>query len=128
MNESVNRPNLRQLRIQAKDLRKAVQSGDVGAIARALPYFKQSGDFGLAEAQLVIARELGFDSWPELQRRLGDSSPGKSPAALFFEAIEAGREEEAIELLAEHPELAGLSRKNEWGWSSALHVVAEHGL
>lgn len=128
MNESVNRPNLRQLRIQAKDLRKAVQAGDQVALARVMPFFKQSVNFGLAEAQLVIARELGFNSWPELQRQHKEDSPTKSPAALFFGAIEAGREEEAIELLAEEPELAGLSRKTEWGWATAMHVAAEHGL
>jgi ankyrin repeat protein len=62
-------PNLDHLRRQAKELRDAARGGDAGALAR----FARSrgaappGPATLAAAQLVIARELGFASWPRLK-------------------------------------------------------------
>jgi ankyrin repeat protein len=53
--------NLEQLRKQAKDLVRAAKSGDAAAVARL-------GDLPLrlSSAQLVLAREHGFSSWPAL--------------------------------------------------------------
>lgn len=53
--------NLEQLRKQAKELLRAARAGDPGALGRL-------GDLPirLASAQLVIAREQGFSSWPAL--------------------------------------------------------------
>jgi ankyrin repeat protein len=53
--------NLEQLRKQAKDLIKAARNGDADALDRL-------GDLPvrLASAQLAIAREQGFASWPAL--------------------------------------------------------------
>jgi len=64
-------PSLRQLRNQAKDLRRAHRAGESNAVRRigeSHPRFSGSSqaeiaaaDIVLADAQLVIARELG--SW-----------------------------------------------------------------
>jgi ankyrin repeat protein len=72
--------DLRQLRNQAKDLRRAWKKGDTDAIrriAQSHPRFSgltpaevAAARFVLADAQLVIARELGFDSWPKLKKHI----------------------------------------------------------
>lgn len=63
------RPDLDQLRRQAKELRNSARDGDpvaAGRIARQVS--PRSGDaVTLAVAQLVIAREHGFASWPQLK-------------------------------------------------------------
>jgi uncharacterized protein len=86
------RPELDQLRHQAKDLLHAGQRGDSEAIARISAV---SGRVILSSAQLAIAREYGFPSWAklklEVERR--DILNGRDLSRL-------------TRLLAEHPELA----------------------
>jgi ankyrin repeat protein len=59
--------NLEQLRKQAKDLAKAAKGGDPAALSRL-------GDLPvrLASAQLAVAREQGFASWPALVHELAE--------------------------------------------------------
>jgi len=57
-----DRPSLEQLRKQAKDLLRAARAGDPAATQR----LGTTGDPLLADAQLAIAREYGFSSWPKL--------------------------------------------------------------
>lgn len=94
------RPSLVYYRKQAKALVKQVRAGDESALrrveashphlgarsARARPV-TQSAPFTLADAQLVVARELGARSWAELKRRLhAGASSGEAgqptPAAI----------------------------------------------
>ena len=60
-----DRPNLDHLRKQAKDLLSALRKGDAEAASRirALPGFKAGAKLALHDAQSVIAREYGFQSW-----------------------------------------------------------------
>lgn len=129
MSSSANRPDLRQLRIQAKELVRAVRAAEPAAVARVVPYVRSEAAFTLANAQLVIARENGFDSWPKLRRELDQTPPETrlSLSAQLFDAIDSGDEELVTELLAENPELAGASRRNEYGWVTPLHRAAEKG-
>lgn len=67
------RLNLEQQKKRAKDLLKAARAGDSDAVSR----FEQteheegsSSPFQLADAQRVIARELGFDSWAQLKHHV----------------------------------------------------------
>lgn len=81
--------NLRQLKNQAKELHRAWRAGDPIAIERFIQsHPKLSGQSAaeiaaapivLADAQLVIARELGFESWPKLKKHI-ESPP--LPASL----------------------------------------------
>src|ERR1043165_7763825 len=74
------RPNLEQLKHQAKDLLKSVKSGDPAAIQRFQEIHRQPSktpaaetspaSFSLSDAQLVIAREYGFASWPKLKEHV----------------------------------------------------------
>jgi hypothetical protein len=63
------RPNLEQLRHQAKDLLVGVRKGDASAVAE-LQEFRteriEPGDAKLADAQLAVARSYGIASWPRL--------------------------------------------------------------
>ena len=58
------RVDLRQLRIQAKELLKQAREGDDAALARIEAV---SGELMLTSAQLAIAREYGFPSWTRLK-------------------------------------------------------------
>jgi ankyrin repeat protein len=64
-------PNLDQVRHQARALQRAVRSADPGALDRVRAYGREPSDrFPLSAAQLVIAREYGFSSWPRLRHYL----------------------------------------------------------
>jgi hypothetical protein len=72
-------PSLEQLRKQAKDLLRAVRAGDPDALARVAASGPRPGEpLRLSGAQLVVAREHGFPSWPRLARTSG-GSPRTAP-------------------------------------------------
>lgn len=62
--------NLEQQRKLAKDLHRAARDGDAAAIARIRAVRSDaaapSRSLKLADSQLAVAREDGFDSWPKL--------------------------------------------------------------
>jgi hypothetical protein len=63
------RPNLEQLKNQAKDLLRAFRAGDADAAADFREYQKKAAEAAtarLADAQLVLARSYGLPSWPRL--------------------------------------------------------------
>jgi hypothetical protein len=74
------RPSLEQLKKQAKDLLKSHKSGDPDALRRIQEKHPDwcnrsalephATRFSLADAQLVIAREYGYDSWPKLKAQV----------------------------------------------------------
>ena len=71
MSELPERPNLDQLRRQARELLRAAVDGEPAALTRIRAV---SGRASLSVAQLAVAREYGFASWPalhaEVERRL----------------------------------------------------------
>ena len=73
-------PSLEQLRKQAKDLARAHRAGDPAAVARVREQHPRPADpLKLSDAQLVIAREHGFPSWPRLRayvERVAAHGPG----------------------------------------------------
>jgi ankyrin repeat protein len=107
------RPNLDHLKRQAKDLLHAARTQDAGALARfrTLPAFTHRSDADLAraplalhDAQSVIAREYGFDSWNALGERVDELTLEFAAAAdAFIEAATDGRTDRAERLLALHP-------------------------
>lgn len=63
------RPNLDQLRNQAKDLLRAIRQGEPEAIAELRQHHPKSiapPNAKLADAQLTLARAYGLPSWPRL--------------------------------------------------------------
>jgi hypothetical protein len=62
-------PDLRQIRRQAKQLLDGFTRGDGAAVAEVTAHYHsaQAATFALHDAQLVIARAYGFESWPKLK-------------------------------------------------------------
>ena len=62
-------PDLRQLRRQAKQLLEGFIRGDGAAVAEVTAHYHgaDAATFALHDAQLVIARAYGFESWPKLK-------------------------------------------------------------
>ena len=64
-------PTVEHFRRLARRLQRAVRAGDPEAAALIARYdFATGPDFPLSAAQLVVARECGFSSWPALRRQL----------------------------------------------------------
>jgi ankyrin repeat protein len=109
------RPNLEQLKRQAKDLLRAAQEKDPTAVTRfrALPAFALKTDaelaaleFALHEAQAVIAREHGLPSWQALRERVEELSLQYDEAvAAFIKGSLEQRLGRAERLLARFPNL-----------------------
>ena len=64
-------PDLDQLKRQAKELLDAFSAGDTAAVAEVKAHYHDANPFTFAlhDAQLVLARAYGFDSWPKLKAR-----------------------------------------------------------
>ncbi|MGH9735462.1 MAG: ankyrin repeat domain-containing protein [Candidatus Acidiferrales bacterium] len=91
------RPNLDQLRNQAKDLLRAIHGNDPDAVAELREHHPKAIDpseVKLADAQLVLARAYGLPSWPRLV-----------VACHMTEAIWRGDVETVRELVTRNPRL-----------------------
>ena len=101
--------DLNHLKHQAKDLLKARAEHDPQAAQRIRefhPQFKHAADgtifdaeFKLADAQLTIARERGFASWPRLKRRVETPTPADDLSLPFHERIQDAAFRRAVDLL-----------------------------
>jgi ankyrin repeat protein len=73
-------PSLEQLRKQAKELARAHRAREQAAVARVRAHHPHPAEpLKLSDAQLVIAREYGFPSWPRLRAyvdRVAAHGPG----------------------------------------------------
>ncbi len=106
-------PDPEQLRRQAKELLRAWRNADPAALARVAP-FALPAPPRLAQAQLVIARELGLSSWPalmaEVERRraaaLDDERFSERVLVLALgRGFDAPRPSQALALLQSRPSL-----------------------
>lgn len=104
------RPDLGQLRHQARDLLRAIRAGDPEALADLREFHPEPVDPAsaqLADAQLVLARSYEAPSWPRLKQACDLID------AIWRDDIEAVRT-----LVTAHPNLlhenAGI-RNNNWG-------------
>ena len=90
MSELPDRPDLDQLRRQARELLRAATDGEPHALAR---IHAVSERMTLSAAQLALAREYGFPSWPALrtgaeQRRRMSETPA-SPRREGYRPVQA---------------------------------------
>jgi ankyrin repeat protein len=107
-----DRPDLGQLRRQAKELRDAARRGEPSALDRVIRVYRAApqGGVTLAAAQLVIARELGFTSWPRLKAAVeSNSATPEGLAEAFVAASVERRPREAATILEAHPGIAAHS-------------------
>jgi ankyrin repeat protein len=111
-------PNLGFYRKSAKELKRAIAAGDPAAAARLVkshPRFsgaKQTSVLGaeiaLGDAQLVIARELGFSNWSEFKVAVAKAASVREPSLSerLLEAIRARDANAVRKLCSSHPKLA----------------------
>jgi hypothetical protein len=131
-------PDAERLRRQARELQRAARAGNPDALARVEAHHPQpppAEAVTLAAAQLVVAREYGFASWPRLRRYLDtveqhgwdsasagtvDADPGGEfcrLACLTYTSDDGPhRWSEAERMLAERPEL---TREHIWAAAAA---------
>lgn len=119
--------NIEALRKEAKRLRKAIEAGDPGAVARFRAVFPERGGAQpLREAQQALAREYGFASWAALKQEIEDRTRSHEERVRLFleksvhrygtdpgtqkwgdyERDGPARGALAARLLASHPEIA----------------------
>jgi ankyrin repeat protein len=104
------RPNLEQLKNQAKDLLRAVRNGDAAAIEsfnRYHPNPPSSGNIKLADAQFALARSYDVPSWMRLVQ-----------ACDLVDAIWRNDIDAVREIVTKNPQLlheSALVRESNWG-------------
>ncbi|HEY2015416.1 MAG TPA: ankyrin repeat domain-containing protein [Bryobacteraceae bacterium] len=98
-------PDLDQLKRQAKELREAFLAGDAGAVSEVKQHYRGAdrSQFALHEAQLVLARSYGFDSWPKLKAFVDGVTVRR-----LAEAVRAGDLVQVRAMLQARPELANV--------------------
>jgi ankyrin repeat protein len=108
--------DLDQLKRQAKELLDAYRSSSPDAIAEVEAYHRIATpeDFALHDAQFVLARSYGFESWPTLKAAVDGVTAGR-----LHEAVERGDLDTARQLLDRRPEIIDLGR----GETRALHMA-----
>ncbi|GIH16918.1 ankyrin repeat domain-containing protein [Rugosimonospora africana] len=136
-------PHLGYLRNRARELQRGVRRGDPDALRRlADQRVDVPGEptaFPLSGAQLTVARECGFASWPRLRRYLDvvaqyrwDAAPEPAGAGdvagefcrlacLTYANDGPVRWQRARDLLAEHPTV---TRDSVWAAAAAVDVAA----
>ena len=73
------RPSLEQLRKRAKELLRAARAADSAALARLRAAGVDRQPLRLADAQQVLAKELGFRHWAELRRNVETTGMPNEP-------------------------------------------------
>jgi ankyrin repeat protein len=123
-----DRPDLDQLKRQAKELLQAFVAGDVAAVTEVTAHYHDAdaATFALHDAQLVLARAYGFESWPKLKAYVDGAT-----AKRLTDAVRSGDLAQVRALLKIRPELvnrtgallhAVLNRSSEM-----VRVLMEHG-
>jgi ankyrin repeat protein len=109
-------PDLDQLKRQAKELLEAYRASSPDAVAEVAAYHRTATPetFALHDAQFVLARSYGFESWPKLKAAVDGVT-----AARLHEAAESGDLTSARELLTRRPEIVDLGR----GEMRAIHMA-----
>ena len=128
------RANLEQLKKQAKSLLHAARAGEASALERfgLLPAFARksvaelrAAGLALHDAQSVIAREHGFDSWNALRNHIEERSLSFAAAVDEFVRCATGNASgRALRLLALHPGIAHASLHTELVLGDADGVLA----
>jgi ankyrin repeat protein len=112
-------PSIEQLRKQAKELLEQYRAGTPDAVAE-VTLFERDPDpaaFSLSDAQRVLARAYGYESWPKLKAFV-DGANVQSLA----KAVKTSDIEKARTLLRTRPELVGMDM-SEGDEHRALHFA-----
>lgn len=113
------RPDLDQLKRQAKELLDAFVAGRADAVAEVHTHERRADatTFALHDAQRVLARSYGFDSWPKLKAYVEGVT-----ATRFCDAVERDDLASVREMLRRRPELVNVERPTH-GEQRAIHIA-----
>lgn len=116
------RPDLAQLKRQAKELLQAFAAGGTDAAAEVNAHYQGADParFALHDAQLVLARAYGFDSWPRLKAFVD----GVTVRGLC-DAVRAGDIDRVRAMLAARPELVDLDVSEDDEHRALHHAVLQ---
>jgi ankyrin repeat protein len=123
------RPSLEMQQKRAKNLLRAASTGQPDALQRirALHPKPPSRDaLKLADAQLVVARGYGFESWAALRRKI--DSLTKTPVEQFRSAVRSGDSDAARTLLERDPEVRAAVNAPLGAFGARPVVMARHNL
>ena len=100
-----DRPDLHQLRRQAKELCEGFVAGTADAVAEVNAHYGAAdrSTFALHHAQLVLARSYGYDSWPKLKAFVDGAT-----ARHLIQSVRADDESAVRSILRVRPELVNL--------------------
>ena len=114
-------PDIDQLRRQARELLEAyrAQSPDAVVEVDACHRTAAPDTFALHDAQFVLARAYGFESWPKLKAAVEGVTTKR-----LHEAVKKGDVGAARALLARRPEIVDLLREGPSGFEiRAIHIA-----
>ena len=114
--------DLDQLKRQAKELLNAVLAGEPDAVSEAAARYPGviPERFALHDAQLVLARAYGFQSWPKLRAYLNGATMQR-----LRDAIRAGDSEQVRHLLKLRPEMVN-AKISDADDRPLLYAVVDH--
>lgn len=117
-----DKPDLAQLKRQAKELLQAFAAGGADAVAEVDAHYRDAhpATFALHDAQLVLARAHGFESWPRLKAFVDGVT-----VRVLCDAVRAGDLDGVRAMLAVRPELVHLD-VSEDDEHRALHHAVLH--
>ena len=114
-----DQPDLAQLKRQAKELLEGFKAGHADAVAEVNAHYHdaRAERFALHDAQLVIARAYGFESWPKLKDYVDEVT-----IARLVDAVCTGDAERVRAILHARPDLA--KPRDDRGW--LLRIAVDH--
>jgi ankyrin repeat protein len=117
-----DRPDLDQLKRQAKELLQSFMAGTAEAVTEVNAYYRNvdPAAFALHDAQLVLARAYGFDSWPKLKAFVDGATVRR-----LIAAVRANDLTQVQALLKARPELANTDTAPDDERRALHHAVLE---
>jgi ankyrin repeat protein len=114
-------PDIDQLKRQARELLEAYRAQSPDAVIEVASHHRTATPetFALHDAQFVLARSYGFESWPKLKAAVDGVTTTR-----LHEAVQTGDLGAAHALLARRPEIVDLLRGGPSGFEiRALHIA-----
>jgi ankyrin repeat protein len=112
--------DLIQLKRQAKELLAAYREGDADAVAEVSAHYRDpaAATFALHDAQLVLARAYGFESWPKLKAFVDGATVSR-----LIAAVRAGDRDTVRTVLDARPELVNMDTAGDDEHRALHHAV-----
>jgi ankyrin repeat protein len=124
-----DRPNVEQQQKLARELLRAYRAQDPDAIVRVRAQLPDRTNVTLADAQFVLAREYGFESWAKLKRHIESLEPAALPPQdQIVSAMERGDAATIRRVLQQYPHARALVNAPLFAFGgTALGHAASHG-